>query len=47
VGRVGPDGIYRGECDTFGLSGYVRAKGESDLAITELVKQRDAQQGAM
>lgn len=34
-------GTATGECDTFAISGYVRDKGESDMALTELVRQKD------
>ena len=30
-------GMYTGEFTTFALSGYIRQKGESDMALTELV----------
>lgn len=42
VARVNADGIFTGESDTFALAGYIRSKGEADIALTELVKQADA-----
>ena len=46
VGKIDPvTGRYTGDSDTFGLSGYVRAKGESDMALSELSKKTDEAAG--
>lgn len=42
VARVNANGVFTGESDTFALAGYIRAKGEADLALTELARQADA-----
>ncbi len=42
VARVNADGVYTGENDNFALAGYIRGKGEGDMAVSELVQQADA-----
>uniref|UniRef100_K3WSU9 40S ribosomal protein S21 n=1 Tax=Globisporangium ultimum (strain ATCC 200006 / CBS 805.95 / DAOM BR144) TaxID=431595 RepID=K3WSU9_GLOUD len=42
VARVNANGVFTGESDTFALAGYIRSKGEADLALTELARQADA-----
>lgn len=42
VARVNANGVFTGESDTFALAGYIRSKGEADLALTELSRQADA-----
>lgn len=37
VGSVDASGKYTGEYKTFALCGYIRDKGESDMALTALV----------
>nr|CCA22407.1 40S ribosomal protein S21 putative [Albugo laibachii Nc14] len=39
IGRVNEHGLFTGESDTFALAGYIRGKGESDMALTELARQ--------
>mmetsp|Transcript_7419 Transcript_7419/g.28121 ORF Transcript_7419/g.28121 Transcript_7419/m.28121 type:complete len:83 (-) Transcript_7419:191-439(-) len=34
-------GVSTGESEAFALCGYIRDKGESDMALTELVRQKD------
>mmetsp|Transcript_18391 Transcript_18391/g.56171 ORF Transcript_18391/g.56171 Transcript_18391/m.56171 type:complete len:83 (-) Transcript_18391:61-309(-) len=34
-------GVSTGESETIALCGYIRDKGESDMALTELVRQKD------
>ena len=34
-------GMYTGENTTFALSGFIRKKGEADVALTELIKGMD------
>ena len=36
-------GRYTGETKSFAISGYVRDKGESDMALTTLVEKFDRQ----
>ena len=39
VARLDPKtGVATGEVDTISMSGYIRSKGESDMAMTELCK---------
>lgn len=40
--RVNAGGAYTGENDTFALAGYIRSKGESHMALMELVHEADA-----
>lgn len=42
VARVNANGVFTGESDAYALAGYIRGKGEADLAITELARQADA-----
>lgn len=42
VARVNADGVFTGESDVFALAGYIRGKGEADMALTELARQADA-----
>ena len=45
VGTIDPNtGLHTGGSETYALSGYVRNKGESDMALTELVRKFDEQQ---
>ena len=37
-------GLYTNTYKTYALSGYVRGKGESDMALTDLVRKQDEQQ---
>ena len=39
IGHVGKTGVYTGEFTTFALCGFIRSKGEADMAITELCKK--------
>merc|ERR1712138_202392 len=42
VGTIDPSpGLHTGGSETYALSGYVRNKGESDMALTELVRKAD------
>ena len=42
VANIDPNtGMYTNTNETYALSGYVRAKGESDMALTELVRKAD------
>mmetsp|Transcript_22433 Transcript_22433/g.67330 ORF Transcript_22433/g.67330 Transcript_22433/m.67330 type:complete len:82 (+) Transcript_22433:375-620(+) len=42
VGTIDPNtGLYTNDYKTYALSGYVRNKGESDMALTELVRKSD------
>mmetsp|Transcript_18351 Transcript_18351/g.52292 ORF Transcript_18351/g.52292 Transcript_18351/m.52292 type:complete len:81 (+) Transcript_18351:72-314(+) len=42
VGTIDPNtGLHTGGSETYALSGYVRNKGESDMALTELVRKQD------
>ena len=42
VGTIDPNtGLHTGGSETYALSGYVRNKGESDMALTELVRKCD------
>ena len=42
VGTIDPNtGLHTGGSETYALSGYVRNKGESDMALTELVRKAD------
>ena len=42
VGSIDPNtGLYTNSYKTYALSGYVRNKGESDMALTELVRKSD------
>ena len=42
VGTIDPNtGLHTGGSETYALSGYVRNKGESDMALTELVRRAD------
>ena len=44
VGTIDPNtGLHTGGSETYALSGYVRNKGESDMALTELVRKADEQ----
>ena len=44
VGHVDPEtGMYNGEFTPIALSGFIRQKGEADLAMSELVKGMDNQ----
>mmetsp|Transcript_15574 Transcript_15574/g.48711 ORF Transcript_15574/g.48711 Transcript_15574/m.48711 type:complete len:82 (+) Transcript_15574:63-308(+) len=36
-------GLYTNAYKTYALSGYVRSKGESDMALTDLVRKQDDQ----
>ncbi|DAZ97192.1 TPA: hypothetical protein N0F65_003823 [Lagenidium giganteum] len=42
VARVNANGVFTGESDTFALAGYIRGKGEADMAMTELARAADA-----
>lgn len=42
VARVNANGVYTGENDNYALAGYIRGKGEGDMALTELIRQADA-----
>ena len=45
VGTIDPNtGLHTGGSETYALSGYVRNKGESDMALTELVRKADEAQ---
>ena len=45
VGTIDPNtGLHTGGSETYALSGYVRNKGESDMALTELVRKADESQ---
>ncbi|KAJ0402735.1 hypothetical protein P43SY_007877 [Pythium insidiosum] len=44
VARVNANGVYTGETDSIALAGYIRGKGESDMAVTELARQIDSKQ---
>ncbi|TMW69350.1 hypothetical protein Poli38472_001506 [Pythium oligandrum] len=46
VARVNANGVYTGENDTIALAGYIRSKGEADIAVTELARQIDAKTAA-
>ncbi len=40
VGQVDPKtGLYTGKFTAFALSGYIRSKGDADLALTELASK--------
>ena len=42
VGSIDPNtGLYTNSYKTYALSGYVRNKGESDMALTDLVRKSD------
>lgn len=41
VGDVGADGKYTGSYKTFAICGYVRDKGEADMALTALIAQAE------
>jgi len=41
VGNVDASGKYTGEYSTFALCGYIRSKGESDMALSALVAAAD------
>ena len=42
VGNIDPNtGLYTNSYKTFALSGYVRNKAESDMALTDLVRKAD------
>jgi len=44
VGTIDPTtGLYTNTYKTYALSGYVRSKGESDMALTDLVRKQDDQ----
>jgi len=43
IGSVDPKtGLYTGKFTPVALSGYIRSKGEGDLALTELATRLDA-----
>lgn len=45
VANVDANGVYtQGDFKTIALAGYIRAKGEADSALTELVKKADSEQ---
>mmetsp|Transcript_1015 Transcript_1015/g.1535 ORF Transcript_1015/g.1535 Transcript_1015/m.1535 type:complete len:83 (-) Transcript_1015:40-288(-) len=47
VGHVDPKtGLYTGEFTPFALSGYIRSKGEGDLALTVLSEKMQSQSSA-
>lgn len=41
VARVNANGTYTGDYDVVALAGYIRGKGEADMAVTELARQFD------
>lgn len=42
VGSIDPNtGLYTNSYKTYALSGYVRSKGESDMALTDLIRKQD------
>mmetsp|Transcript_51120 Transcript_51120/g.161666 ORF Transcript_51120/g.161666 Transcript_51120/m.161666 type:complete len:80 (+) Transcript_51120:76-315(+) len=42
IGKIDPStGRYTGEYHTVALCGYIRNKGEADMALTELVRKAD------
>ncbi|KAJ1457468.1 ribosomal protein S21e [Pelagophyceae sp. CCMP2097] len=44
VGSIDPNtGLFTNAYKTFALSGYVRSKGESDMALTDLCRKSDEQ----
>lgn len=44
VANVDPvTGLYTGEFTPYALAGYIRFKSEGDMALTTLVKEKDAQ----
>mmetsp|Transcript_96406 Transcript_96406/g.276918 ORF Transcript_96406/g.276918 Transcript_96406/m.276918 type:complete len:82 (+) Transcript_96406:36-281(+) len=45
VGHVDPEtGVYTGKFTPFALCGYIRSKGEGDLALTELSSKMNVEQ---
>ena len=45
VANVDANGVYtQGDFKAIALAGYIRAKGEADSALTELVKKADSEQ---
>lgn len=43
IGHINPEtGIYTGEYTPVALSGYIRSKGEGDMAVTELARKMPA-----
>ena len=41
VARVNDNGTFTGDYDVVALAGYIRGKGEADMAVTELARQFD------
>lgn len=39
IGCLDENGVFNGKTNTIALAGYVRVKGESDMAVNELVKK--------
>ena len=39
VGKVDKSGVLNGDVNTYALCGYIRSKGEADLAFSELCKK--------
>jgi len=45
VANVDASGVYlQGDLKTIAMAGYIRAKGEADAAMTEMVKKADSEQ---
>jgi len=45
VANVDANGVYtQGDFKTIALAGYIRAKGEADSALNEIVKKADSEQ---
>mmetsp|Transcript_1192 Transcript_1192/g.1591 ORF Transcript_1192/g.1591 Transcript_1192/m.1591 type:complete len:83 (+) Transcript_1192:80-328(+) len=42
VGKIDEaTGVYTGDYDVYAIAGFVRRKGQADMALTELVRQKD------
>jgi small subunit ribosomal protein S21e len=41
VAKVDANGVYTGHNDVYALAGYIRGKGEGDMAFTELVRGQE------
>ncbi|CAK4078148.1 unnamed protein product [Aphanomyces euteiches] len=41
VAKVDANGVYTGQNDVYALAGYIRGKGEGDMALTDLVRRAE------
>ncbi|OQS07017.1 40S ribosomal protein S21 [Thraustotheca clavata] len=41
VAQVDANGVYTGQNDVYALAGYIRNKGEGDMALTELTRRAE------